>query len=187
MGSEQLDAAIASFLQAAAEGQNPTPQAWRERYPELAEELNAFVADRAHLERLVAPLRPAEAATIPPTGDWQPPSAAATLAPGETAPPPQPPTIRYFGDYELLEEIARGGMGVVYKVRQLSLNRLVALKMILAGHLAGEVDVRRFRLEAEAAGNLDHPHIVPIYEVGEHQGQQYFSMKYLNEIGRAHV
>jgi serine/threonine-protein kinase len=174
---ERINAILAAYLEAVQAGQAPDRNRFLAQHPDLAEDLRAFLDDRARFARAAGQLGPAPAAVAS-----LPPGVAAadapTLAPGESpAAGPSLGTVRYFGDYELLEEIARGGMGVVYRARQVSLNRVVALKMILAGQLASPGDVQRFRTEAEAAANLDHPNIVPIYEVGEYQGQHYFSMK----------
>ena len=86
-------------------------------------------------------------------------------------------TDKDFGDYILLEELARGGMGIVYRARHKELNRIVAIKMIISGEYSSDLDVQRFQLEAKAAAQLDHPGIVPIYEINSHQGKPYFAMK----------
>jgi WD40 repeat protein/tRNA A-37 threonylcarbamoyl transferase component Bud32 len=149
-----LDEVIATYLKAAQAQAAPNPDEMIARYPAFARELRDFFADQERFQRAAEPVRAAV-----------------------NCPPPVGARLRYFGDYELLEEIARGGMGVVYRARQVTLNREVALKMILVGHLASPQEVQRFHREAEAAANVDHPNIVPIYEVGEYEGQHYFSMK----------
>ncbi len=163
---QRLERILADYLHAVEAGTAPDRASLLKQYPDLAGELHSFFRNRDAIEHMAEPIKQQvpEMETITPDG-------AASTGPGST--------IRYFGDYELLEEIARGGMGVVYKARQASLNRVVALKMILAGQLASPEEVTRFHTEAEAAGNLDHPNIVQIYEVGEHQGQHYFSMRFV--------
>jgi outer membrane protein assembly factor BamB len=161
---ERVNQIIAAYLRVADAGQAPDRAELLARHPDLADELRSFFADHDQAQRLAAPAAAPETPTV---------------APGEAISPAPLDTIRYFGDYELLQEIARGGMGVVYRARQVSLNRFVALKMILSGQLASEDDVKRFHLEAQTAAGLQHPNIVAIHEVGEHDGQHYFSMDFV--------
>jgi hypothetical protein len=166
-----LEAVLAECLEAIESGQNPSAGEWAGKYPEFAEPLRELIANQQRLNDVIARLPAAPE-------DFNSRTVLSSDGPFE-GPVDGVNRVRYFGDYELIEEIARGGMGVVFRGRQVSLNRLVAVKMILSGELASQDDVARFRLEAEAAANLDHPGIVPIYEIGEHQGQHYFSMKFI--------
>ena len=100
--------------------------------------------------------------------------------------PPNSPGS-WFGSYELIEQIGEGGMGVVYKARQRTLNRIVALKMMRSGSLASESEVKRFRSEAQAVARLQHPNVVAIHEVGEQDGQFFFSMDYIEGKSLAEV
>ncbi|MCE9525449.1 MAG: protein kinase [Planctomycetales bacterium] len=154
---ERLELVLAEYLRQVEQAGNVDQQALLQANPDLADDLREFFANQLRMQRLVG------AASIPISRNGAAPT-----------------KLRYFGDYEILEEIAHGGMGVVYKACQTSLNRLVAVKMILAGQLANESDVKRFQAEAEAAANLHHPGVVGIYEVGVQDGQHYYSMEYID-------
>jgi eukaryotic-like serine/threonine-protein kinase len=119
---------------------------------------------------------PQDAVTLPPPANV---ADAVTLPPGAALPEPAAAPA-FVPGYELLGELGRGGMGVVYKARQLGLNRLVALKMILSGAHAGPEELARFKAEAEAVARLQHPNIVQVYEVGEHDGRPFFSLEYVD-------
>jgi serine/threonine-protein kinase len=168
----ELDRLLAEYMERLDRGELVDRERFAAEHPDFAGDLYSYFDGSDDLVRLALP---AGVAARDASGSlrWQEaPTSVRGSKPGDR--------VCYFGDYELLEEIARGGMGVVYRARQVSLNRPVALKMILEGRLASPADVERFRVEAEAAANLDNPHIVPIYEIGEHLGQHYFSMKLID-------
>ncbi len=179
-GDGRLNIILAEFIQQTEAGMNPDPQEFIARHPEFAEELQEFFGDKARFDHMAEPFKPG----VDPSPQHA--SVDATLLSSDaqsnatsTRVPSIGSKLRYFGDYELLEEIARGGMGVVYKARQSTLKRIVALKMILTGQLAGSDDVKRFYAEAEAAAKLEHPNIVPIFEIGQAESQHYFSMSFV--------
>jgi serine/threonine-protein kinase len=160
---ERLARLLADLTEQLRRGQRPDVEAVCRQNPELAQELRALWGTVAIAEAL-GPESPT----------------AITAAPVEALPAASPVALpRSFGDYELLQELGRGGMGVVYKAQQKSLDRLVAVKMVLRGEWATGADLARFRAEAESAARLHHPNIVPVYEVGQCDGQAYFSMQYV--------
>jgi tetratricopeptide (TPR) repeat protein len=168
----RIEEIVADYRAARAAGEPYDLDAVLAREPELAEAVCARLgvgpAGAVTITRIVPPGTPRPG----------PGTEVETLPQG---PPGCPVALGDFGEYELLEHIARGGMGVVFRAREKSLDRVVALKMILAGRLASAEEVRRFHLEAERAGRLDHPNIVPIYRIGEHNGQHYYTMKLIEE------
>jgi WD40 repeat protein len=144
-------------------GEEPQVEEYQRRFPQLADQLPRLF--EGHLALEADPLcESGGSKTLP-----HPPPAVAGIEAHLEMP--------LLPDYELISELGRGGMGIVYQARQRSLNRLVALKMILPAHLATPTVRQRFRIEAEAAAQLNHPHIVPIFEIGEHRGLHYFTMK----------
>jgi len=157
-------------------GDSPTRSGYSDRFPAYAEVLDSVFGNPASQDTVDATLdQHASTAVYVRIGDdgLQP-----TLPLARTASAADK-KLSDFGDYELLNEIARGGMGVVFKARQKRLDRVVALKMIISGDLAGAEEVQRFQAEAESAAQLDHPHIVPVYDVGEIDGRHYLTMGYV--------
>jgi len=164
-----LEEAVAAYLERLDSGATPDREAFLKQYADVAEGLAEFFADHDQMNSLAQPLRE-QGSTSP------------GLDPTITAPPHSPqasaagePPLR-IGPYEIETELGRGGMGVVYRARHSELRRNVALKTLLIGRLASREDRTRFAAEALAAAKLDHSGIVPIFDVGESEGQPYFAM-----------
>jgi hypothetical protein len=149
-------------------GRRPDPEDWQRRFPQWHDRLaRLFQVDQALQRELPST---SALSQVQPTASFQPGMDAdrCPVAPG-----------RHVGGYEVLAEVGRGGMGVVYEARQQGTNRVVALKMILAGEYAGPAEVARFRVEGEAAAALQHPNIVQIFEVGDQDGHPFFSLEFV--------
>jgi serine/threonine protein kinase/formylglycine-generating enzyme required for sulfatase activity len=162
---ERLFDVIAAYVEARDQGQVTDRLQWLARYPEFAEELEAFFATRDRLEVLAAPQT---GALAQPVG-----------APAEASLPPAHPELGQLGDFHLLREIGRGGMGVVYEADQISLGRRVALKVLPFAAALDPKQMRRFQNEARAAGHLHHTHIVPVHAVGCERGVHFYAMQFI--------
>jgi TRAP transporter TAXI family solute receptor len=201
----RLDKLLAEYLRRRDAGETIDRRAFLEQHADLAEELRDLLDTAELVDCMAGPIevepQPDDTPTQPdPAPGPRPPqettafdpnvtaelelgsvlpldSAELTISVAEFSPSEEAPCL--FGDYELLKTLGRGGMGVVYKARQVSLDRIVALKMILSGRFASEADIRRFYAEAQAAGKLGHPHIVNVYEMDQVDGRHYFTMEFV--------
>lgn len=170
----EFQSLLVACMESLQRGETIDREALAKDFPKFAAEVAQFLNDRQLLERVASEfddVEPSQVAIAAYEKTMSSSSGSDDFTAGDT--------IRYIGEYEILEEIARGGMGVVFKARQQKLKRIVALKMILAGRLADTSDVERFQREARAAGKLKHPCIVPVHEIGEHEGRHYFTMDFV--------
>jgi len=172
---ERLAALLLDLTERLRKGEAPQFDALAQQHPDLADELRELWT----AVRLAEELASSDEMTTIARAEYlsggervASPGVAAVYVPRTQLP-------RAFGDFELLDELGAGGMGTVYKARQRSLDRVVAIKMLKSGEMASAVEQARFRAEAESAAGLDHPHVVPVYQVGICDGQPYFSMRHV--------
>jgi serine/threonine protein kinase len=196
----RLECAIAEILDDVAKGKPCDAEGLIAAHPDLADELRQFLADHRRIQQLAdssqavcrngtdlkaAPTRACSGNSTPGSQDLI--SFSQLDLPSQLGDGSRESLLGRFGDYELLNEIAHGGMGVVYKARQVSLNRIVAVKMILRGALASNEDIERFTLEAKAVAKLAHPQIVVIHDVGRCDDQYFYSMEFVEGRSLAEV
>jgi len=167
---ERFDQIVHAYYQAIETGGAVDPEAFIRQHAEHESQLRSFFADLHVLDDF--PGVGTMERTVDRSGSRRIRTRIPSFASGDR--------VTYIGQYRLLEEIARGGMGVVFKARQEKLSRVVALKMILSGPLASSIDIDRFRREARAAAGLQHPNIVSVHEIGRHEGHYFFTMDYVD-------
>jgi serine/threonine-protein kinase len=172
---EQLQQILLDYLESSERGVQLDSAEVLARHPEFAPELKEFLETHQQLEDLTAPVRRLSQILHQATNSGRATPTIGGDKASSLVPAAAPRTVR---DYEILGEIGRGGMGIVYKARQPGLNRVVALKVILAGEHAGPESLARFRAEAEAVARLQHPNVVQVYEVGEHGGLPFLSLEF---------
>ncbi len=187
---EQLDQVMAEYIRRVDAGERVDREQFLNANPDVRDELDELLGMADKVEQMAGPVISCDQADSEQEVDFATDSdlhETITHTPESTSPVDAPAERlpRRCGKYELLEVLGRGGMGVVYKARQVNLKRMVAVKMILEGRLASTSDIQRFRIEAQAAGRLSHSNVVTVYEIGELDGRHYYSMDYIDGLSLA--
>src|SRR6266446_5082326 len=181
---QRLNAILLAYVEAVEAGHSPDRQLLLALYPDLASELSEFFEGRDQVEDMSAPLRDFSRSGLVRAALQvsKEPSRLTNLGPGPTSPAGSSRPVSelgQLGDYQLIREVGRGGMGIVFEAHQISLNRRVALKVLPFAAALDPKQLQRFKNEAQAAANLHHNYIVPVYAVGHERGVHYYAMQYI--------